>query len=62
MALSVLGFSIPAFVIGYLLILGLSMSLDIFPSQGYVSPFVDPWGRPATWRCRPLPFPSCSWR
>ncbi|BBK33017.1 peptide/nickel transport system permease protein [Stella humosa] len=44
MALSVLGFSIPAFVIGYLLILGLSMSLDIFPSQGYVSPFVDPWG------------------
>jgi peptide/nickel transport system permease protein len=44
MAASVLGFSIPAFVIGYLLILGLSMSLDIFPSQGYVSPFADPLG------------------
>jgi len=42
MAMSVAGFSIPAFVIGYLLILGFSMSLDLFPSQGYVSPFDDP--------------------
>ncbi len=42
MTLSVIGFSVPAFVIGYLLILFLSIRADLFPVQGYVSPFVDP--------------------
>lgn len=42
MMLSVVGFSIPAFVIGYILILLLSVKADIFPVQGYVSPFDDP--------------------
>lgn len=42
MMLSVVGFSVPAFVIGYILILLLSVKADIFPVQGYVSPFADP--------------------
>jgi len=42
MALSVAGFSIPGFVVGYLLILAFSMWANIFPAQGYVSPFHDP--------------------
>lgn len=42
MMLSVVGFSVPAFVIGYLLILFLAVKADLFPVQGYVSPFVDP--------------------
>ena len=42
MALSVVGFSVPAFVIGYILILTLSIWADLLPVQGYVSPFVDP--------------------
>lgn len=42
MMLSVVGFSVPAFVIGYILILFLSVKADIFPVQGYVSPFEDP--------------------
>lgn len=42
MMLSVVGFSVPAFVIGYLLILFLSVKADLFPVQGYVSPFADP--------------------
>lgn len=42
MALSVIGFSVPAFVIGYVLILLLAVKSDIFPVQGYVSPFQDP--------------------
>jgi peptide/nickel transport system permease protein len=41
MAFSVMGFSVPAFVIGYLLILGFSISANVLPVQGYVSPFVD---------------------
>jgi peptide/nickel transport system permease protein len=42
MALSVLGFSIPAFVVGYLLMLLFSITAGLLPVQGYVSPFVDP--------------------
>lgn len=42
MALSVIGFSVPAFVIGYVLILLLAVKSDLFPVQGYVSPFQDP--------------------
>jgi peptide/nickel transport system permease protein len=38
MALSVLGFSVPIFVLGYLWIFGLSMQLRWFPVQGYVGP------------------------
>lgn len=41
MALSVLGFSIPVFVVGYLLMLFLSIGAGIFPVQGYVSPLED---------------------
>lgn len=44
MALSVIGFSVPAFVIGYILILTLAVWADLLPVQGYVSPFVDPVG------------------
>lgn len=42
MMLSVLGFSVPAFVIGYILIFLLAVKTDFFPVQGYVSPFKDP--------------------
>lgn len=41
MALSVLGFSIPAFVVGYLLMLFFSVNAGLLPVQGYVSPFTD---------------------
>ena len=37
MTLSVLGFSIPVFVLGYLWIFGLAMELQWLPVQGYVS-------------------------
>ncbi len=37
MSLSVLGFSIPVFVLGYLLIFGVAMQLQWLPVQGYVS-------------------------
>ncbi len=37
MAFAVLGFSFPSFVIGYLLIFGLSMWANVLPVQGYVS-------------------------
>jgi peptide/nickel transport system permease protein len=37
MTLSVLGFSIPVFVLGYLCIFGLAMQLQWLPVQGYVS-------------------------
>jgi peptide/nickel transport system permease protein len=42
MAVSVVGFSVPAYVIGYILILVLSIWADLLPVQGYVSPFDDP--------------------
>jgi len=35
MGFSVIGFSVPVFVIGYLLIYFLSVKLDLFPVQGY---------------------------
>ena len=41
MAFSVVGFSVPAFVVGYLFILGFSIWANVLPVQGYVSPFVD---------------------
>ena len=37
MAFAVFGFSFPTFVIGYLLIFGLSMWANVLPVQGYVS-------------------------
>ncbi len=37
MALSVIGFSIPIFVLGYLWIFGLAMELRLLPVQGYTS-------------------------
>ncbi|WP_375454296.1 ABC transporter permease [uncultured Methylobacterium sp.] len=37
MALSVAGFSVPVFVLGYLLIFGFAMNLRLLPVQGYVS-------------------------
>lgn len=42
MMLSVLGFSVPVFVMGYFLIFSFSINLRWFPVQGYTSPFVDP--------------------
>lgn len=37
MALSVIGFSVPIFVLGYLLVFGFAMELRWFPAQGYTS-------------------------
>jgi peptide/nickel transport system permease protein len=37
MLFSVLGFSIPVFVIGYCLVYAFSISIDLFPVQGYTS-------------------------
>lgn len=37
MLFSVLGFSIPVFVIGYCLVFAFSISIDLFPVQGYTS-------------------------
>jgi peptide/nickel transport system permease protein len=37
MVLAVLGFSLPSFVLAYLLILGFAVELDLLPVQGYVS-------------------------
>ncbi len=37
MALSVAGFSIPVFVLGYLVVFFFSMKLDLFPAQGFAS-------------------------
>jgi peptide/nickel transport system permease protein len=42
MAGSVLGFSVPVFVLGYLLILMFSMQLGWFPVQGYTPLAIDP--------------------
>jgi peptide/nickel transport system permease protein len=42
MALSVLAFSVPVFLIGYGLVIGLSLTLDLLPVQGFVSLSDDP--------------------
>ncbi len=44
MLFSVSGFSVPVFVLGYILIYTFSMSLKILPVQGYKSPFVEGLG------------------
>ena len=43
MVFSVAGFSIPVFVLGYLLIYGFSLGLGWLPVQGYKSPFESFW-------------------
>jgi peptide/nickel transport system permease protein len=45
MTLAVLGFSLPIFVVAYLLIYGLAMRLDLFPVQGYkpLAEGIGPW-------------------
>ena len=42
MGLAVLGFSVPVFCIGYALIFGIAVSLDLLPVQGYVPLGKDP--------------------
>jgi len=42
MALSVLAFSVPVFLIGYGLVIGLSLTLELLPVQGFVSLSEDP--------------------
>jgi peptide/nickel transport system permease protein len=42
MVFAVLGFSVPVFVIGYVLIYGFSLKLNLLPVQGYASPTDDP--------------------
>lgn len=42
MGFAVLGFSVPVFVIGYVMILLFSVELDLLPVQGFVSIFEDP--------------------
>ena len=37
MAFAVIGFSVPIFVLAYLLIFGISLGLDLLPVQGYAS-------------------------
>ena len=44
MVFSVLGFSFPVFVLGYLLIYEFGLTLKWLPTQGYKSPFSDPVG------------------
>ncbi len=44
MVFAVLGFSVPVFVIGYVLIYGFSLKLNLLPVQGYRSPTDDPLG------------------
>ncbi|GFE51797.1 ABC transporter permease [Roseobacter cerasinus] len=44
MLFSVSGFSVPVFVLGYILIYTFSMSLKILPVQGYKSPLVEGFG------------------
>ena len=43
MVFAVAGFSIPVFVLGYILIFQFSLELRWLPVQGYTSPFVDFW-------------------
>jgi peptide/nickel transport system permease protein len=42
MAVSVLAFSVPVFLIGYGLVIGFALSLDLLPVQGFVSLLEDP--------------------
>jgi peptide/nickel transport system permease protein len=42
MALSVLAFSVPVFLIGYGLVIGFSLTLELLPVQGFVSLSEDP--------------------
>jgi peptide/nickel transport system permease protein len=42
MVFAVLGFSVPVFVIGYVLIYIFALQLGLLPVQGYTSPMVDP--------------------
>ncbi|MET3512390.1 peptide/nickel transport system permease protein [Pseudacidovorax sp. 1753] len=53
MVFAVLSFSVPAFLVGYLLIYGLAVRLDWFPVQGYVplSEGVRPWLRSLALPC-----------
>ncbi|WP_304304987.1 ABC transporter permease [Pseudacidovorax intermedius] len=53
MVFAVLSFSVPAFLVGYLLIYGLAVRLDWFPVQGYVplSEGVLPWLRSLALPC-----------
>ncbi len=44
MVLAVIGFSMPVFVVGYILIFAFAGQDRLFPVQGYVSPFADPVG------------------
>jgi peptide/nickel transport system permease protein len=44
MILSVIGFSVPVFVVAYVLIYGFSIELKWLPVQGYKSPFTDFFG------------------
>jgi len=43
MVFAVAGFSVPVFVLGYILIFQFSLELRWLPVQGYTSPFVDLW-------------------
>ena len=43
MVFAVFGFSVPVFVLGYIMIFSFSMELGILPVQGYKSPFDDFW-------------------
>ena len=43
MVFAVFGFSVPVFVLGYMMIFSFSMELGILPVQGYKSPFDDFW-------------------
>ena len=43
MIFAVFGFSVPVFVLGYMMIFSFSMELGILPVQGYKSPFDDLW-------------------
>lgn len=44
MLFSVSGFSVPVFVLGYIMIYVFSMKLGVLPVQGYKSPFTDGFG------------------
>lgn len=53
MVFAVLAFSVPAFLVGYLLIYGFAVKLDLFPVQGYVrlADGVGPWLRSLALPC-----------